>query len=58
MLATISLRIFAMFGYLQNMYLYTRRRFQWDLKHYTEYSVSDSFIAISGIFLNKSLFEV
>ncbi|ODM92776.1 Solute carrier family 46 member 3 [Orchesella cincta] len=48
MLLTISLRIFALFGYIQNMYLYTNHQFGWAVKEYTAYSVSDSFMAISG----------
>ncbi|CAL8108953.1 unnamed protein product [Orchesella dallaii] len=51
MLLTISLRIFALFGYIQNMYLYTRHQFGWDVNQYTEYSVSDSFMAITGGFI-------
>lgn len=37
-----------MMGYLNTMYLYTRHQFGWNLANYTQYSVADSFIAITG----------
>lgn len=46
---TIFLRMLALFGTMQVVYLYTRNKFQWDTSDFSKFTTADTAICLTGI---------